>query len=66
MKIKELIEELQKCDPEKMVVQYGYEGGCCEVSCVSEIRLKLDVNAAWYYGPHEEDKDGECDAISIG
>ena len=66
MKIKELIEELQKCDPEKMVVQSGYEGGYCEVSGVSEIRLKLDVNTAWYYGPHEEDKDGECDAISIG
>lgn len=66
MKVKELIEKLQNCDPEKMVVQSGYEGGCCEVSSVSEIQLKLDVNTAPYYGPHEEDKDGECHAIYIG
>ena len=66
MKVKELIEELQKHDPEKTVVQQGYEGGYGEVSSVTEIRLKLNVNSAWYYGPHEQDEDGECEAISIG
>lgn len=65
MKVKELIEKLQQCDPEKMVVQQGYEGGHGEVTRVREIRLKLNVNTAWYYGPHEEDKDGECEAINI-
>jgi hypothetical protein len=67
MKVKELIEELQKLDPEKMVVTAGYEGGYDEISGAGEIRLKLDVNTAWYYGKHERDDDkGECHAISIG
>ena len=67
MKVKELIEELQKLDPEKMVVTAGYEGGYQEISGVGEIRLKLNVNVeTWYYGDHEEDEEGECHAISIG
>jgi hypothetical protein len=66
MKVKELIEELQKCDPEKMVVVAGYEGGHDEISGAGEIRLKLNVNTEWYYGKHEEDDEGECHAISIG
>jgi hypothetical protein len=66
MKVKELIEELQKLDPEKMVVTAGYEGGYDEISGAGEIRLKLNVNTAWYYGKHEQDNDGECHAISIG
>jgi hypothetical protein len=66
MKVKELIEELQKLDPEKMVVTAGYEGGYDEISGAGEIRLKLNVNTAWYYGKHEQDNDGECNAISIG
>lgn len=66
MKVKELITELQKHDPEKIVVQSGYDGGYGEVSRVTEIRLKLNVFTAWYWGPHEEDEDGECEAINIG
>jgi len=67
MKVKELIEELQKLDPEKMVVAAGYEGGHDEIRSVMEIRLKLNVNAnTWYYGDHEEDENGECHAICIG
>jgi len=67
MKVKELIEELQKCDPEKMVVVAGYEGGHDEIGGVEEIRLKLNVNSeTWYYGDHEQDENGECHAISIG
>jgi len=65
MNVKALIEELQKYDPEKLVVISGYEGGHAEVTSASEIRLKLDVNTAWYYGPHEEHKDGECHAVNI-
>ena len=67
MKVKKLIEKLQSLDPEKMVVLSGYEGGHSEADTVEEIRLRLDVNLnRWYYGDHEEDKDGECHAIYIG
>ena len=68
MTVQELIEELEKHDPEKMVVVAGYEGGHNEANSVSEIRLKLNANTAWYYeeyGKHEEDDDGECHAIYI-
>ena len=65
MKVKELIEELQKCDPEKMVVVAGYEGGHDETGSVEEIRLKLNVNTERYYGDHEQDENGECHAIFI-
>ena len=66
MKVKELIEKLQKLDPEKMVVTSGYEGGYDEISETKEIRLKLNANTAWYYGKHEQDDEGECHAVSIG
>ena len=66
MKVKELIEEIQKLDPEKMVVTAGYEGGYDEIDGACEIRLKLNVNTAWYYGKHEQDENGECHAILIG
>jgi len=66
MKVKELIAKLQKLDPEKIVVNHGYEGGYDEISGVGEIRLRLNANTAWFYGKHEEDKDWECDAINIG
>jgi len=65
MKVKELIEELQKHDPAKMVVVAGYEGGYDEISGAGEIRLKLNAHTEWYYGKHELDDEGECDAISI-
>jgi hypothetical protein len=65
MKVKELIKELQKHDPEKMVVVAGYEGGYDEISGAEEIRLKLNAHTEWYYGKHEQDDKGECLAISI-
>ena len=65
MKVKELIEELQKHDLEKIVVVPGYEGGYDEISGVGEIRLKYNAHTEWYYGKHEEDDEGECLGISI-
>jgi len=44
MKIKELIAELQKHDPELMVVIAGYEGGVNEVSRTQAVGIKLNVN----------------------
>ena len=65
MKVKELIEELQKHDPERMVVVAGYEGGYDEISGAGEIRLKLNAHTEWYYGNHEGDDKGECHGILI-
>ena len=70
MTVKQLIEELQKLDPDKMVVTSGYEGGFNEIISIGEIRLKLNVNAnTWYYGDHEEaeeDEEADCHAVQIG
>ena len=65
MNVGELIAELQKQDPSKMVVRAGYEGGLTEVGGISNLRINLNVHTSWYYGKHEEDADGECQAISI-
>jgi hypothetical protein len=54
MKVKELIEQLQQCDPEAMVVSRGYEGGKREVVAAYPIKVALNVNTEWYYGKHEE------------
>jgi len=53
MKIKDLIKELQKHDPEMQVVRAGYEGGVDFVSAVRCYEVALDVNADWWYGKHE-------------
>ena len=54
MKVKELIEQLQKFDPETRVVRPGYEGGYQDVSESFEMELALFVHSEWYYGPHED------------
>ena len=54
MKVKELIEQLQKFDPETRVVRPGYEGGYEDLSNVSEYELALNVHTDWWYGPHED------------
>ena len=65
MNIQELILELKKHDPKKMVVIRGYEGGRDEVKSVSETRIKLNTCESCYYGRHEEDDDGDCCAVFI-
>lgn len=66
MTVKELIKELKKFNPDQIVVQSGYEGGYCELDGVSPIKLKLNVNTECYYGAHEQDDNGDCDAVYIG
>jgi len=66
MKVSELIEELKQHDPKKMVVITGYEGGEDELADVKEVKLRLNVNSEWYYGAHEIDDQGDCDAIFLG
>jgi hypothetical protein len=54
MKVKELIQELQKLDPELLVVVRGYEGGVDEVNNIYLCNVELDSNAGIeYYGKHE-------------
>jgi hypothetical protein len=53
MKVKDLIDILQTYDPDLMVVRTGYEGGVQEIKHHSEETIALNVNAEWYYGPHE-------------
>jgi hypothetical protein len=53
MKIKDLIKELQKHDPEMQVVRSGYEGGVEFVSHLRCYEVALDVNTEWWYGKHE-------------
>ena len=66
MNVAQLIQELQKHDPAKMVVIRGYESGVDEVNTVEEIRLDLNVNSDWWYGAHQKSDSGECQAIHIG
>ena len=66
MNVKELIEHLQTMPSDTMVVVAGYEGGVNEVGSVDKIKLLLDQHDEWYYGRHEEDKNGDTDAVYIG
>jgi hypothetical protein len=61
----ELIEMMFDYPDDTMVVIPGYEGGLSDVTHVEDVKLKLNINSAWYYGPHEDDKDGDTDAIYL-
>jgi hypothetical protein len=53
MKVKELIQELQKLDPELLVVVAGYEGGVDEVKNLTQYKIELDAYKDWaFYGDH--------------
>ena len=65
MKVSELIERLKQHDPEKMVVILGYDFGVDKPTDVKEVNLMLNVNTEWYYGAHEIDDQGDCDAILL-
>ena len=61
----ELIVALREYPDDTMVVVSGYEGGRKDVTEVDQIKLKLNVNDSWYFGPHEEEDDGDTDAIYL-
>ena len=68
MTIKELIEKLKDYPEDTRVIVDGYEGGYEDVNNVDIIHIKLNVNSADYYGPHDSCKADEKDetAIHIG
>ena len=53
MTVRELIEQLQKLDQDKMIVISGYEGGCDFPNHTAQVKVNLNVNTEWYYGKHE-------------
>ncbi len=55
MKIQQLIDELQKLDPELHVFVEGYEGGYCDPKISKERDMYLDVNdeKEWWLGKHD-------------
>jgi hypothetical protein len=65
MNVKQLIETLEKLDPNTMVIRSGYEGGVEEVTHVEVTTIKLNVNTEWWYGSHEETKEGDTQAVYI-
>jgi len=56
MKVKELIQQLQKFDPEQIVVVDGYETGYDELKEVYYISglKKLPESKAWYDGEYQK------------
>ena len=56
MTVEQLIEALQAHPPDLRVMVDGYEGGCddLEPQGILQRDVRLNVNARWYYGHHEE------------
>jgi hypothetical protein len=67
MKIKELIEQLKKYDPEMLVVVRGYESGWDDIDIIKEqILIEWEYNDSWYEGKYsyfEEKQDKPDRAI---
>ena len=59
MKVKELIEQLQKLDPETLVMVEGYEGGYCNAVNTKHIEVCGPFKQPWYYGEYEDCKEDE-------
>lgn len=53
MKVKNLIEELHKLDPELVVVRPGYEGGYHKIERFVIEDMVENYYKEWWYGPHE-------------
>jgi hypothetical protein len=53
MKIKELIEILQKQDPETLVLVDGYEGDYTTPKTIKTIEVFEVQEAPWYYGNYK-------------
>lgn len=70
MTVGELIEKLQKFDPNMRVLVDGYEGGLDDPEEPRQNFIVLDYHEQSYYGRHEyhhvtEMKPADCSAIII-
>jgi hypothetical protein len=62
MKVKEIIEILQKEDPETLVIVDGYEGDYTTPIKTHKFYVKKQ-EAEWYYGEYEPCQKEDPDAI---
>ncbi len=65
MVVSELIEILQKLDPNLNVFVEGYESGYDNFIITDPDTFKLNVNKNWWDGPHRKDENGEVKAIVL-
>ena len=64
MKAKELIEVLQKLDPDTLIVVDGYEGDYCVPKGAERIYVTGPHEAVpWYYGDYKDCPENEQAAI---
>jgi hypothetical protein len=54
MKAKELIEQLQKLDPETIVLVDGYEGGYAVPIGTKQMEVCGPFEREWYYGEYDD------------
>lgn len=66
MQVKDLIKELEKQDPESMVVVRAYEDGVNEVTSISPVTVTPSFTDKWYYGEYNIDIKGTVAAVFIG
>lgn len=59
MKAKELIEQLQKLDPETLVLVDGYEDGYDVPRGTKQIDVSGPLKREWYYGEYVDYKPDE-------
>jgi hypothetical protein len=59
MKVKELIELLQKLDPDTIVLVDGYEGGYAVPVGTKQIEVCGPFKREWYYGEYDDCKEDE-------
>jgi hypothetical protein len=59
MKAKELIETLQKLDPETLVLVNGYEDGYTIPTGTKQMEVCGPFKRAWYYGEYDDCKEDE-------
>lgn len=64
MKVKELIEILQKVDPEILVLTPGYEADFDDIKVdTTTSHFELNQQTEWYYGPHNKVKEPSSDTV---
>ena len=59
MKAKELIDILQKLDPETLIIVDGYEGGYSVIKAAKQIEVSGPFKREWYYGEYDDCKEDD-------
>ena len=65
MNVGQLIKELQKHPPDKLVLVSGYEQGYDELKNVYEIKVKYKPTDKYWKGEYEDYPLDECDIDAI-